>query len=274
MPELFQFIGGDDDTLVAVMNSIVKHGQLRFGAANRFNDLLEFSFDTVALPSRVDFDHWNRAYIPDLSPAELDDAWKTITRADNARYAAVHAPQRELLASTYVLCLSRSWSSNLMWAHYTSKFNGFCAVYDDSLLGVWSRRPDCLAYGDVVYSAAPPRVRWFVDPPKKSLETIILAKSEEWSYEREFRVALTSKERSAAHFETVDTALMRGVVLGYRACAHVRLAALRLKAERPDLTVTEILPEDGGYALRRVQMVDNNLPLAKILADMGEMSDR
>ncbi len=85
----------------------------------------------------------------------------------------------------FVFCFSEVWKSLLMWAHYANNYNGYCIGYD------MGQVRDHLIYNlyPVLYE------KDYIDITNNLINTnqntgliCNLAKAEEWSYEKEWRI--------------------------------------------------------------------------------------
>ncbi len=99
---------------------------------------------------------------------------------------------RNTMRATGVACFSATPTNILMWSHYASKHQGVCLGFKN--LG---RR---LGLQRVEYTRMMPRVRIIDMMPPVSLELVnklLLTKSREWSYEKEWRFVKGEKQYSS-----------------------------------------------------------------------------
>lgn len=85
----------------------------------------------------------------------------------------------------YVFCFSEVWNSILMWAHYANNYNGFCIEYDTSKIR------DHILYN--LYPVLYEKVYFditdnLIDYNKNTGMICNLAKAQDWSYEKEWRI--------------------------------------------------------------------------------------
>jgi DNA-directed RNA polymerase subunit F len=104
---------------------------------------------------------------------------------------------RAILADTSIFCLSETCDNLLMWSHYAHNHSG-AVIYFLSLQEVDS--PLTLAE-PVRYLREFPRLEFASlmngeDMRKRVYETVTLSKSEVWSYEREWRVVTSLREKT------------------------------------------------------------------------------
>ena len=84
-----------------------------------------------------------------------------------------------------VLCLSESGTVPLMWSHYAESHSGVALGYDSSVHPFSEALP-------VKYSKLRPSVDSTVHSQTEILENTLFTKSEDWAYECEWRIVMTS----------------------------------------------------------------------------------
>ncbi|MGJ8725966.1 MAG: DUF2971 domain-containing protein [Roseibacillus sp.] len=155
--------------------------------------------------------HFESQKLKDILPEE---AWKQVVEAtspqkqnplESSRQQKVQSQLSEMFG---VLCLSSDPESYLMWSHYANKHTGFCVGYDSS--DSWfDLLTDCHQMANKPMPSDLPsrefignirKVRYekkrYSFPKELSLETTFQQffwKSNNWSYEKEFRVLLPLK---------------------------------------------------------------------------------
>jgi hypothetical protein len=120
-----------------------------------------------------------------------------------------------------VACYTPNWNSAPMWSHYASDGAGFCLGYDPKV--VISRVKEHQAIplvgtGSAVVSGYVKYVEVLPDT-SSPIEELILSKSNDWSYEKEWRVATVGFEhqsRSGGIMVNLHGALKQ-VLVGWRA---------------------------------------------------------
>jgi hypothetical protein len=81
-----------------------------------------------------------------------------------------------------IFCLTPHANSLLMWSHYAEKHKGLCLEFDATQEKLWRARR-------VIYSDTFPKVNAdMLRNPTALLEAIVLTKSREWEYEKEYRL--------------------------------------------------------------------------------------
>ncbi|MDB5856635.1 MAG: hypothetical protein JWQ76_324 [Ramlibacter sp.] len=152
-----------------------------------------------------------------------------------------------------IICLSQTWQSPVMWAHYAAKHHGVCLGFDV---------PDYLAR-EVRYS--PDRLTNMLNNnqpaaglEQQKLEAVLTTKFADWSYEREWRVFALLQERDANGKFYVDfgsNLTLRSIVVGARCeIAVPDMAKLVLRPEKP-VDVWKARPAFTEFRIVRQQRV-------------------
>ena len=263
-PMFYKFVGGDDDALVEVFDKAVGAGALKFGAAWAFNDPFEFKFTSIPPASREAFDAWHLTHAPDKTPEQRDNAWDSFI-GGSADWNTEMFPRIQLLGSLYVLCLARRWDSHLMWAHYARSHRGFAIRYKAEALDEMAALEGHVGQGPVVYRDEVPQFRWFDGDLNVSLGAIIGAKSREWAYEEEYRVALSGPPQEEALYRTIRPDLIDGVILGARAPESLILRAIDHRLRHPDFSVDQASSRGGEFRLIASRLHDHSRVIGEFL---------
>ncbi|MES2283348.1 MAG: DUF2971 domain-containing protein [Pseudomonadota bacterium] len=114
-----------------------------------------------------------------------------------------------------MLCMTTDWKSPVMWAHYADKHHGLCLGFDVS---------EDAAPREVQYS--PQKLNLVIDLQHKTagitadlINTIVLTKFKEWSYEKEFRIFTQRVERDTDdkyYYDLSPSVVLREVIIGHR----------------------------------------------------------
>ena len=243
----YKFVGGDEPALLDIFDKAVENGSLKFTSALGFNDPFEFKFNSIA-PTREAFDAWHKTYDPGRSADELEHGWASFF-GKSADWNTNFVPRQNLLHQLYVLCLARRWDSHLMWAHYARNHQGYALIYRPEIVEAVEALADHTGTGDIDYGTQLPSLRWFQVTREEMLEPVLFTKSEEWAYEREFRLILSGPPSKPALYERVDPDLVAGVILGTRAPKTVIDAALAVQRRRPNFIVRKVTSTSCSYAL-------------------------
>lgn len=152
---------------------------------------------------------------------ELNDPFELLGASigDNKARRVVKYAQQRLSETFGLICMSKTWRSPVMWAHYGDKHKGVCLGFD-------------------VVDTAPREVRYtperlthllgdsptLSDFSTNSLEELMTTKYQDWSYEQEWRfiVRFESKEIikgvDGKHFLPFGSRalVLREVIVGHR----------------------------------------------------------
>lgn len=251
----YKFICADGEAQLDVFEKAVVQGCIKLSSAMQFNDPFEFKFTSVA-PTREMFDDWHRDWQPDLSPDQLENGWNSLT-GPQADWNGGLVPRINLLQGLYVLCFAQRWDNHLMWAHYADMHRGFAICYKPEILAGLEALPDFAMRGDVIYSETVAELRWCAARPHEIPVPVIFTKSPDWRYEAEHRVVLSGPVGKDAIYQTVDPALVAGVILGARVSEALIEKALAVRAARPDFTVDLVSSTRRSYALTTQRIEDN-----------------
>lgn len=260
---LYKFVGAAGNAVLDVFDKAVVQGSIKLSSAAQFNDPFEFKFTSVA-PTREMYDHWHRTWRPDLTPDKLERGWDSLI-GPQADWNASLVPRMNLLQNLYVLCLAQCWDNHLMWAHYADMHRGFAIRYKPEILAELEALPDFAMRGDVTYSETVADLRWCAAPPHEIPVPVIFTKSLDWRYEAEHRIVLSGLVGKDALYQTVDPALVAGVILGARASEALIQNALAVRTSRPDFTVDLVSSARGSYSLTAQRIEDSARTMRGIL---------
>lgn len=130
-------------------------------------------------------------YRNSLPPETLNDPrrpiFEELIRTDDNALRKIIAGGSEILARELrkrrIYCLTPFPDSTLMWSHYASNHRGICLEFDKNNPLIEHARP-------VRYRSTYPE--WIPQSSKENGLDLVLTKSIDWSYEREFRIIATS----------------------------------------------------------------------------------
>jgi hypothetical protein len=103
-----------------------------------------------------------------------------------------------------VLCLSEVHDSILMWSHYADCHAGVCLVYDTTGSFFAQAQP-------VRYQRTRPSVNPVVHTTDEMLHNAIFTKSEEWAYEKEWRILHYQQGKGERQ---APTSSLKAIILG------------------------------------------------------------
>jgi hypothetical protein len=105
----------------------------------------------------------------------------SLQRAKNAK--VLKNMIREVIGNCGVYCLSSDPLNILMWSHYADYHRGICIGFDGNEANPFFGRAQ-----QVIYSLNYPVVNVIKGTPEKNAEKIFLTKSDQWKYEKEWRI--------------------------------------------------------------------------------------
>ncbi|MEE9337802.1 MAG: DUF2971 domain-containing protein [Methylococcaceae bacterium] len=132
---------------------------------------------------------------------------------------------KEFLGKFGVFCLTESNSNLLMWAHYGQDHKGLCFEFDINIDHV----TDFGLVNEVTYNEKYPYINMLdlhmvfngresdSNLLSKVFNNLLLTKSIDWSYEKEYRALLTPFTYGGFGLKTFDPKSLKGVIIGARA---------------------------------------------------------
>lgn len=164
----------------------VKSNKLWYSAPCKFNDVFDCDIliDEKAILNSALKQFPDRRGVRPGSPV-----WKEVQKKIVKEIPTLRATLDGLKTKTGIACLSESDDSILMWSHYANNHRGMCVEYD--LLKINEQL--CFSPVPVVYGGE--RVHFgTIEPDKFEAEShrvlieSLTTKSQEWDYEREWRI--------------------------------------------------------------------------------------
>lgn len=178
---LYKYYSDNSNRLKTVENCM-----MWYSAPSAFNDAFDsdFSVDKKAI-----YDLIIRFYPKDRPVRPGSDEWKSIMSSATQIAKSLRGELTEFRQSTGISCLSELCDSSLMWSHYANCHRGICVEYDLFEINkqlqftpvpvIYSTEGTSFSLSDpeqIDYEAA----RFFV--------TAVTSKSEDWAYEKEWRI--------------------------------------------------------------------------------------
>jgi Protein of unknown function (DUF2971) len=151
------------------------------------------------------------------------------------------------MAEKGVLALSETYASALMWSHYADHHRGLCLEYDTSKFSVPNlgsvdyRAPRALRAHDLYLW----KVRQNDEARIRIFKTYFYAKSDEWSYEREWRDINDKVGVHPLHFQ------LTGVHFGMRIDQTVRQTIIKILSKDRDVQLYDVWAEKDTFNLKR-----------------------
>lgn len=170
-------------------------------------------------------------------------------------YQHIDADQRSLMRGLVqtlskdsgVICFSKTWKSNLMWAHYADKHRGLCLGFDIldterlTKIDYLRRRKEFpKAYKDDLPSVA-----------EDLVTTCLKVKSIEWKYEQEHRLRVSLQEKSdGIYYQKFGSTLsLRQVIVGARCTLSIRDVKEALGSPDVDVDISAVRPANTEFSM-------------------------
>jgi hypothetical protein len=154
-----------------------------------------------------------------------------------------------------IYSMSEEWNSLLMWTHYANNHQGVC-------IGFWQKKLlelNRFIMGRVIYppNNVFPDVSPFEDDDTKTLIKQTNTKSNEWQYEKEYRLTTlyyplkpTIEERTY----TLSNDFFAEIIIGMRATEKTRTELLQIAKDKK-VSVFEIRQKPFKFEIERVQLL-------------------
>lgn len=212
-----------------------------------------------------------------LSPVgEMNDLFEGITPSETEGISKKN--WKDLEKTMYLKCFSENWDNLLMWAHYADGCRGMCVEYDLSVLdtdhsvfwylypvhyssqrykkgGLKNMDAEIEEYRKSLNSGTPLKSSMWL----KDIMAFYLIKSEEWAYEKEWRIAFPERYLG----ETMNGISADGIIsmpcitavyLGYRMPEEkkqiIREIVQKINARQDcSIKIKEIVMDENTYQL-------------------------
>jgi hypothetical protein len=269
--------------------SILKDGLIRFSQPQAFNDPFELKPHISEIMDRAGLEKTISDLLPEIIKNEYDkqpqefrnkipfeivmsfaevNAEKIIGDKDLFLASGAKIMQQIVCKGIEkvigILSLSESANNLLMWAHYANSHQGFVIEFDSSnkFFNQQINENDELRYlRKVSYSDERPNIRINVRDGSDAGVKMFLAKSNEWSYEKEWRIMLPlehsdKKIKSVPHdihlFKIPFSAISK-VIIGARATQETVQEikeAIAVNSEFNHTKLCKMLIDDKRYELK------------------------
>lgn len=193
----------------------VLHNEIYFSPASSFNDPFDlrpaFSLQSTPDRQREDFLRMSRKFEPHLTEdervAEADRVMATsMSAVDIGGTTAVIQFIHSQFMSTNVgvFCVSTKPDDILMWSHYADSHRGICIEFDGML--------SLMAHAQKVqYSRDRVPINPYEDSQEAMMRKALLSKSEQWSYECEWRLIRYQGGPGVVQFRPAN---LTGIIIG------------------------------------------------------------
>jgi hypothetical protein len=168
---------------------------------------------------------------------------KVLRNNDDALKEAVEMSSRlltEELAKRRIYCLTPIPDSTLMWSHYASNHRGLCLEFDKNNPLIEKARP-------VRYSETYPE--W--TPKVANPLDLVLAKSMDWSYEREFRIVASSVDgplKLYGNFVLLPPGALTSIIVGCESKDYAEIVSI-VQEHAPSVSVKRVVRVPNHYKL-------------------------
>lgn len=152
----------------------------------------------------------------------------------------------ELQYKQGVLSLSENSQSILMWSHYAEKHSGLCLTFD--------RHSEFFSRAKrVVYQSQYPVIDLSAATPDELVEFALFSKSEEWSYEQEWRIIEDQNGRVGRHVFPKENLIE--VTFGARTDPET-LTAIRglIEVQMPHIRIYQMQVDATDFHLNRIEL--------------------
>lgn len=193
----------------------VLHNEIFFSPASNFNDPFDlrpaFSLQSTPDRQREDFLKLSRKFEPHLTEderaAEADRVMATSMSVEDigSTTAVIQFIHSQVMSTDVgIYCISTKPDDILMWSHYADSHRGICIEFDGTL--------SLMAHAQKVQYA---RKRVPINPYEDSQEVMmgkaLLNKSEQWSYECEWRLIRYKGGPGVVQFRPAN---LTGIIIG------------------------------------------------------------
>lgn len=215
IPEsLYRYRRAEGKALDKLKQLVLGH-ELYLNSPSWFNDPFDAKVDIDFSGAEVQdwrrfFRHTLKAARPDLSYSKREqEVTRSMTRKlyqDPAHLSAMVNDLQTTVDRVGIACFSEIPDNILMWSHYADSHKGVCIEFDrtqdDSIIA--KALP-------VNYSPDYKRIKAFGDDDQKQAKLVLLTKSKDWSYEREWRII---DYEGGVGIRSLHPASMKSIILG------------------------------------------------------------
>ena len=236
------------------LETLLTRNEIYLSAPEQFNDPFDcsptFDFSCTLEEAEALADRTLARDNVQRTPAELRAAKERFLAAfpiqnmDDAHDHMRGAHDRAVRDAMGVYSLSARMDSPLLWSHYADSHHGLCIGFN----------PDAYPFNIaqcVEYSQLRNAVNPFKQDPNQILTNSILQKSEDWTYEAEWRIALPTGARQSISFE--DGAITE-IIFGARMLQdHKDLVMSWIKGHQPRYFQARISSKTFAIEIDRLQ---------------------
>lgn len=212
---LYKFRSLSDASLLHTTR-IITHSELYLSAPSLFNDPFDCKPGFVLNATKEELRNFAKSIIERNSVALTsedlhEDVEKIVALLSNPEERTqtseiLNAAMQAVINKHGVCCLSEDWKSILMWSHYADSHKGICFRFKANsytpLFGEAQR---------VRYADSFPAINVALDEHLSDALKILLTKSEQWAYEREWRIV---DRQHGPGVRTFEPDALKAILLG------------------------------------------------------------
>jgi hypothetical protein len=185
---------------------------------------------------------------------ELNDPFELLGASigENKARKVLKYAQKRLSEKFGLICMSRTWQSPVMWAHYGDKHKGVCLGFD-----VVDTAPIEVQYTSDRLTHLLGENPTLSDLDINAIQELMTTKYQDWSYEREWRFVVSFKSEAVVkgadgkHFLPFDdrVLVLREVILGHRCPWTLQAAAKSVGKVVKAVQVKKIRPSFNDFKM-------------------------
>jgi hypothetical protein len=159
-----------------------------------------------------------------------------------------------------IYSLSKTYSEELLWAHYASAHKGFCIEYDISKLKEKYFGPVTVSEFEVAYNSIPPTITHEDIEKATLMEKLFATKSKKWEYEEEIRLIFDTYSEKDYH-----PSALTGIYFGTEFNREEKLKFID-SLKGLDVKFYDMYRENNSYKLKRQLFHENKREIQNKLA--------
>lgn len=227
----------------ARIENIFRNNEIYFAKPEELNDPLDskvcLSYDGTEEQWKDFLDGWYRKNEPDLLP---EQRLYKINCCLRNRNNIPNSLGNSYLEQMGVYCMSAINNNILMWSLYSNGHSGFCLEFDanNKFFGRAQR---------IIYPNEYPIVNFFTSSQWEKTKAMLLTKSNDWSYEQEWRIIDHNEGSGNKDF---PAKALTGVIIGCRMSEENKQKIIKWCANRkpqPNLYKTEPIEKEFGFEI-------------------------
>jgi len=250
-PKLYNYLP------VKYLAGALQHNHLHCSSPENFNDPWDCkpSFNDEVIANPVDRQKWIAFFEQMAAPSPLHGqqlyiplppSWETKDEVLRQFINSTTEHSARTTAKNYrIFCLSPQATLLLMWAHYGDRHKGICLEFDTTSKEISRARK--VKYEDKLPLVSPDDIL----KPERLVELMLLTKSNDWSYEEEYR--LLARNEPTFSLPTTDDFLQLspGAITAVVAGCRADLTAIReiIRENAPNTPLKLAVQQRNAYHL-------------------------